>query len=151
MRRWLGLLVVLGIVAVLARRRHTTPPNKSVLAVAILKEVADTSRRDMSWYVHGKASRAKLEQEERAELTGDASTAHVATDSWRLDLELSSVAVITCSISGGDVGDTPEYGFISFRPEHGDAWNELFSVGFPEPSIDVLQRICAKHGIPVTR
>ena len=151
MRRALVGLAVAGIV-IAARRHHAAPPNKGALAAAILKDVADTSGRDVSWQVHGNGNHATVWQHDQVALTGDAANAHVVGDSWKLDLALIDVAVIRCFIRGGDVGDTPEYGFISFEPEHSDgAFDALFSVGFPEPSIGVLERVCAKHGLAVER
>jgi len=76
----------------------------------------------------------------------------VVGDSWNLDLAFADVFGVRCYITGGDVGDYPEYGFISFEPEHSDgAFDALFSVGFPTASIDVLERVCARHGLRVER
>ena len=150
MRRALVGLVVVGIV--IAARHHAAPANKGAVAAAILKDVADTSGRDVSWRVGSSGNHATVWQHDQVALTGDAANAHVVGDSWKLDLALFDVAVIRCSITGGDVGDTPEYGFISFEPEHSDGtFDARFSIGFPEPSIGVLERVCAKHGLPVER
>lgn len=152
MRRVLVVLAVLGAVVVAARRHYARPQNKGAFALAILKDVAEVQSRDVSWHVHSKGrSSATLWQHERVELRGNAGSVHVVGDSWDLSLELSTVFAIRCRIYGGDVGEVPEYGFITFMPEGGDVFDTLFEVGFPEPSIDALERICAKHGLRVER
>jgi hypothetical protein len=151
MRRSLLVLSVLGVAALAVRwRHHATPENKAALAVEILKDVAETDGDGISWRTHGDAAAATLWQHERVEFRGGLLNASVDTNSWHLELFPSKVFSVTCYVTGGDHG-YPEYGFISFQPEDGDVFDALFDVGFDGSRIDALERLCAKHGIPVER
>jgi hypothetical protein len=151
MRRSLLVLLVLGVAALAVRwRHHVTPENKAALVVAILKDVAETDGHGISWRARGKTTWATLWQHEPAGFQGHLLNVSVDTESWHLELSPSEVFGIMCHVTGGWHG-YPEYGFISFLPEGGDVFNTLFSVGFDSSRIDALERVCAKHGIPVKR
>lgn len=152
MRRWIIAGVALGIVLMAWRGRHhhAAPRNKGALAATMLAEVAASDARAISWDTYGDVSKATLWQHDGAKLRGNAAKVVVETDSWELELSLSKVFVVTCYVTGGEHG-YPEYGFMTFQPAGGDVFDALFTVGFPSGSIDALERICAKHGIPVER
>jgi hypothetical protein len=151
MRRWIIAGVALGIGFMAWRgRHHAAPPHKGALAAAMLAEVAASDSRVISWNTYDDVSSATLWQHDGAELRGNAAKVFVETDSWKLELSLSNVFAVTCYVTGGEHG-YPEYGFMTFQPAGGDVFDALFTVGFPGGSIDALERICAKHGIPVER
>ncbi len=151
MRRTLIVaVVVIGSVAFATRRHHVTPETKAELALAIVNDVAATDGRDIEWYMHGEASHAYLWQHGRAETWGDRTSVSVRTEQWRLELAISKVSAIRCLIRGSEHG-FPGHGFIAFHPADGNGFYSLFDIGFDQNNIDVLEHLCAKHGIPIER
>ena len=151
MRRLLLVLLLLGIAVLALRWRHPTmSENKATLVLAIVKDVAQSDGQGISWRIYEKAAGVTLWQNERAKVRGGAHKVLVETKNWQLELSPSEVFNVTCYVTGGEHG-YPQYGFISFQPEHGNVSDALFSVGFDGTCIDALERVCAKHGIPVER
>jgi hypothetical protein len=150
MRRSIVVVSLVTIALAVRWRHHPAPENKAGLVVTIVKDVAQTDGHGISWRFYENGAGATLWQNNGADVRGGLHKVLVETDSWELELSPSKVFHVTCYVTGGEHG-YPEYGFISFQPENGDVFNALFSVGFDGTRIDALERVCAKHGIPVER
>jgi hypothetical protein len=151
MRRLLLVLFVLGVVVLaVSWRHHAKPASKAALAMAILKDVAETDGDGISWRTRGGPARVTLWQHDRSEFWGDPRGVSVKAESWDLELHLSDVFGIQCYLYGQEP-DYPPWGFISFQPENRNVFNALFEVGFVNRRLDAFERLCAKHGIPVDR
>jgi len=149
--RIVTIAVALGLGAGwLLLRQHRAHTDHVESATAVLRDVASLSLvGELGWHSGGGGASSVGYQTERMTVELHHTTAHVAAERWRLELELAGLTEIVCDRR---LIHSPEPGFfkdeLQFRTgtsEDGLFPETLLMISFPDAHDAEFRRVCATH------